>query len=245
MVSWFPHITLHKFYRDIWGSIILDICFHLTVVAASSFLTYYICILMKSAANIRTDSSSTRSKLHVKNILKNDFIHVISIVLSIGIIFFFLGRLIPIHVKPNKAQKAVLGILAFAESCLLGCSVAFLVIFYFPLINKVKIIPIIRKIQDKMVKKRAMLITICITWMLASWWPHMKMHLTSKAEDGKIIFPQYLALSIVFHWTVMFCSAVISYVLYGVIQLVIDIFCLVTNRLLTTQTLHFESPNKK
>eukprot|EP01114_Cavostelium_apophysatum_P014220 TRINITY_DN3635_c0_g1_i3.p2 TRINITY_DN3635_c0_g1~~TRINITY_DN3635_c0_g1_i3.p2 ORF type:complete len:168 (-),score=23.25 TRINITY_DN3635_c0_g1_i3:130-633(-) len=109
---------------------------------------------------------------------------------------------------PSPTQIGLLRMLAFFESCLLGFSFAILV----------KIIPVLKKISDTTVRRKSILVIASVWWMMANWWPHVRLH-GIVDPTGMQIPRNLIIIDACFHWTVMIASGIMAFSLYSLIQL--------------------------
>jgi len=210
MVSWFPHITLHTFYPTTWGLIALDLCFHMTAASAAFVLTYFVVRLMQ--ASTKTKFRRIKS-LTWRNIIRADTFHIFVITLGVAIVLFCVAFAIPpMGPPPTLAQIVLLRILLFAESCIFGVSVAFVV----------KMIPVVRRMEDDRIRRKSMFLVVCIAWVFANWWPHVRLH-GIVDKTGRFTPANFITIDAVFHWSVMLASGVLCYVVFGLIKLAIDV----------------------
>ena len=129
----------------------------------------------------------------------NKKIWIILITLIIGIIAFMLGPVLwsnaPDMVLPNSQQLPFLIFLSVIESLLFGYAIAF-IIFYAPLLNKVK----------QRTRNRNILAFISLVWLLISWWPHDNLHRHIGMDWNGLIFLEYG-----FHLTLIIASLILAY----------------------------------
>lgn len=99
---------------------------------------------------------------------------------------------------PAPEQLPFFIFLSVVESLLFGFGIAFM--FYgYQLVKK-----IIK--QNKLLKKRAYLMYLAISWLLVSWWPHDNLHRVNGMDYQGLLYIEYA-----FHLTLVIAGIVLAY----------------------------------
>lgn len=232
-LSWVPHISLHHYLSGLAAAIALEICFHWPTCAATIFVTTFIYKILKAAA-LKPGSNNTGNKF--VRFLKSEIFQWVILTAPFAIFVFLMGSIpgAPLSLPPPPPGTPdgelfprvfpLLIIISIVEAILFGFAMAFLI----------KGSIILARIPQKKLKIRAIPLVLAIWWILASYWWHSKTHqkviyyspecdaFYNQRGVGYTTGGTIIGIEIGFHWTVMVCSLIISYNLYGLILMAYD-----------------------